>query len=73
MENPVLVQLIRLVKNFNTSWPVDQPAMSVAIDDDSTSLRSEVEAEYRHEDVDVPDENEAAYPTISFYSWERCC
>lgn len=48
--------------------------MSVAIQsDDAESLRENVEAEYRHEDADVPDENQAAYPSISFYSWEFCC
>ena len=48
--------------------------MSVAIQsDDTESLRDQVEADYRAEDVDVPDEHEAGYPSVSMYSFEHCC
>lgn len=47
--------------------------MSVAIQSDSESLREEIEAEYRHEDHDVPDELEAPRPSASMFSSEFCC
>ncbi|UPV75811.1 hypothetical protein M0R89_07055 [Halorussus limi] len=47
--------------------------MSVAINSNDESLRNEVEAEYQHEDHDVPDETEAGLPSVSMYSFEHCC
>lgn len=48
--------------------------MSVAIESGhGDSLRDEVEAEYRHEDPDVPDEDGAIPTTNSYFDWESCC
>ncbi|WP_162224287.1 hypothetical protein [Halorussus salinus] len=48
--------------------------MSVAIQsNDDESLRTEVEAEYKHADHDVPDESKAGLPSASMYSFEHCC